>query len=108
MNNTQKEVIEFIFVLFFSFSEEDIFLKYIAPIILNNSSSRLNTLLSFIIVLISILTALASFLILYRILKNMEWVKINRPNIFKKFLSKIVITAIISFIVFGYLRLKLL
>src|SRR4030042_1774033 len=103
MNNTQVEVIGFIFGLFFAYSEEDLFLKYIVPVILRDSSSTLNPSIKFIIAIISILTVLASFFILYRVLKNIEWVKVNRPKIFEKFLIKVVITAIISFIVFYYL-----
>jgi len=106
MNETQVEIIGFIFGLFFAFSEEDIFLKYLAPIILKDSASALNPLLSFVIGVIGILTILASFLILYKIFKNIEWVRTNRPKIFQKFLAKIIITAILSTIIFYYLSLK--
>jgi len=108
MNKTQLEVIGFIFGLFFSFSEEDIFLKYIAPIILNDPSSASNPAISLGIAIIQILSVVASFFVLYKIIKNIEWVYRNRRYIFGKFIIKIIITAVVSFLIFHGLRYLIL
>jgi uncharacterized protein YybS (DUF2232 family) len=105
MNQTQNEIVAFTFGLFFSFTGIDIFLNNIAPIILNNSTPELNPVLTIMIGLISVLSAYLTFIALKDILNKIEYTYRTHNSIFNWYMTKNVITFVLSFIIFYTIKI---
>lgn len=107
MNQTQTEIIAFTFGLFFSYTGIDIFLENIAPLILKTSTPEMAPILVVLIGLVSILSSFLTILALKDIVSKIEYTYRRHRNIFDKYMMKNVVTFVISFLVFAFLKLKI-
>lgn len=104
MNQTQNEIIAFTFGLFFSYTGIDVFLNNIAPVILKTSTPELSPILTIFIGVISILSVCLTFIALKDIWSKIEYTHRTHQSIFDRYMTKNIITFILSFIAFSILK----